>query len=236
MGKKLSYEEVKNYIESKGCKLISKEYKNCDTKIDIQCKCGKIYQRRFYNFKVGFIQCPDCYRKETSKRVAIPKEEIIKRLKTAGYKLIDSQLKGGDQEITILCDKGHIYTTRLNKFTSGRRCPYCSSSTGEKRIKDFLDNRGIEYQREYTFEDLRGKGGNKLRFDFAIMNNGVLKMLIEYDGKQHFEYTPLFKDNSIIQEHDNMKNIYCEKHNIPLLRINYKDFCHIEDILIENKI
>lgn len=37
MARKLSYEEVKKYIESKGCILKSKEYKGGKNKILIQC-------------------------------------------------------------------------------------------------------------------------------------------------------------------------------------------------------
>ena len=45
------YIEVKNFIESKGNKLISTEYKNNKVNLKIQCKCGEIFNRTFGDFK-----------------------------------------------------------------------------------------------------------------------------------------------------------------------------------------
>ena len=47
----LTYDDVKNFIESKNCKLLSSEYKNNTTPLKIQCKCGEIFYRKFNTFK-----------------------------------------------------------------------------------------------------------------------------------------------------------------------------------------
>lgn len=39
-----------------------------------------------------------------------------------------------------------------------------------------------EFSTQYTFSDLKGIGGKRLRFDFAIFSNGKLKSLIEFNG------------------------------------------------------
>lgn len=52
--KSFTYEEVKKFIEvesDSGCKLLSREYKNCDTKMLLQCKCGENFESDFSNFK-----------------------------------------------------------------------------------------------------------------------------------------------------------------------------------------
>ena len=51
MNKQDRYIEVKNFIESKGNKLISTEYKNNKVNLKIQCKCGEIFNRTFGDFK-----------------------------------------------------------------------------------------------------------------------------------------------------------------------------------------
>ena len=48
---KLNYKDVKRYIESKGCKLLSKEYINNETKLHIQCSCGTEFYRDFTHYK-----------------------------------------------------------------------------------------------------------------------------------------------------------------------------------------
>ena len=67
----------------------------------------------------------------------------------------------------------------------------------------------------------------KYYFDFGILDgDNQLKYLIEFDGIQHFfknnqfgqEKEASFKRN---QERDRVKNDYCIKNNIPLIRIPY---------------
>jgi hypothetical protein len=79
---------------------------------------------------------------------------------------------------------------------------------------------------------LKGVGGLPLRFDFAIMENNNLKMLIEYDGKQHFEIA--FDDEKSFtrtQIHDKMKNDFTKENDIPLCRIPYTEYERIPDII-----
>ena len=61
MGKKLSYQEVKEYIESYGCELLSEKYVNNEAKLRIKCKCGNIFEKSYINFKHGGQrQCVKC--------------------------------------------------------------------------------------------------------------------------------------------------------------------------------
>ena len=46
-----NYLYVKQYIESFGNKLLSNEYINNETKLEIQCKCGEVFYRTFTIFK-----------------------------------------------------------------------------------------------------------------------------------------------------------------------------------------
>lgn len=52
MPRKLTYKEVKHYIEvesESGCTLLSKEYKNANTNLELKCKCGDISFSSFSN-------------------------------------------------------------------------------------------------------------------------------------------------------------------------------------------
>lgn len=99
----------------------------------------------------------------------------------------------------------------------------CLKSRGELLISEILNKYNISFQKEYSFPDL--KAINRLRFDFAIMQNNILK-LIEFDGEQHYttkeEWWNTQEYVNLLKEHDNQKNEYCIQHNIPLLRLNYK--------------
>ena len=69
MGKrKYNYEIVKEYIEKYNYKLLSKEYKNNRTPLEMKCEKGHIFKCSFDNFKKG-NRCPKC--KSTKGQVKI---------------------------------------------------------------------------------------------------------------------------------------------------------------------
>lgn len=121
----------------------------------------------------------------------------------------------------------------------GSGCPLCSNiSNGEKRIKSILNEMKIYYDSQKTFDDCRYE--QRLRFDFYIPK---YKLLIEYDGIQHFKSINFFGGINALNEYnkkDIIKNEYAAKNNIPLLRIPYTKFNSIEseikDFLNKNNI
>lgn len=95
-------------------------------------------------------------------------------------------------------------------------------SSGEEYINGLLNKFNIDFIPQYKFDDCKLK--YTLRFDFAIIENQEVLGLIKYDGKQHFEPIEFFGGESGFkktQERDEIKNTYCETHNIPLLRLPY---------------
>ena len=60
-------------------------------------------------------------------------------------------------------------------------------SKSEVVIAEFLSKNNIKHLQEYSFDDLRNKSGNLLRFDFAILDkSNDVRALIEYQGAQHY--------------------------------------------------
>ena len=95
-------------------------------------------------------------------------------------------------------------------------------------IENILNNLDVIYNKEVVDPLLVKETNKKLRFDFAIYNlDGSINRYIEFDGRQHFygpdtNYWGHSKDNlETIRERDILKNNFCLKHNIPLVRIPY---------------
>lgn len=136
-------------------------------------------------------------------------------------------------------DCGHTWSaTPRVRARQGCDCPKCASSKGEKRISLFLDNKKIKYKQEYTFDDCINIC--KLRFDFAVFNNdNNLICLIEYDGEAHDnpisfgckDEKKVLKNFKNTKKRDKIKDNYCKKNKIPLIRIHYTKFNEIENIL-----
>lgn len=87
------------------------------------------------------------------------------------------------------------------------------------KIQSYLIRNKIKFIEDKTFPDLKYK--NKLRCDIYLPQ---YNSIIEYDGNQHFRYTPKFHfkyeryETSIIR--DQIKNKYAKDNKIHLLRIS----------------
>lgn len=114
----------------------------------------------------------------------------------------------------------------------------CITSVNESKIAKMLDALGITYIQQYSFEDLtKERKCDRLYFDFAIFNNNTLIYLIEYDGIQHFDSRGNHwgKQENFQKTHENdlIKNAYCFKNNIPLIRIPYNKPYNLKDLKLE---
>ena len=113
----------------------------------------------------------------------------------------------------------------------------CVSSKGEEKIAQFLFQNEISFIREFKFKDLfMNREQDQLRFDFAIFKNKQLFLLIEYQGKQHYQDDGGYMGGENFQKiikRDQKKKEYCKANNYKLLEISYKDYANIETILKE---
>lgn len=119
---------------------------------------------------------------------------------------------------------GNEFVTLPAKVNLGyvTSCGCAVQSSYERHIKHFLEELNVEFIEQYSFKDC--KNTYSLRFDFAILQNGSLLYLVEYDGEQHFRPIEWFGGMTNFrkqQNRDKIKNEYCLSHNIPLLRIPY---------------
>ena len=72
--KRKTYEEVKSYIESFGYKLLSTEYINSDSSLEVICDRGHAFRTSWHRFKRG-DRCFECWKRNYT-------EEEIKEFKT----------------------------------------------------------------------------------------------------------------------------------------------------------
>lgn len=81
----LDFDYVKNYIETKGAKLLSDKYENAKTKLNIQCRCGTKFKANFDKIKFrDKIRCNVC-----SKKTSNPELVIGKKLKQLNLEYIE---------------------------------------------------------------------------------------------------------------------------------------------------
>lgn len=168
--------------------------------------------------------------------------EYRKYLKEIRYKITSVNLE--DVISKLEKDKVNLKMTQTTlilfnktiKYLKGKRKTKTkeqTESSGERKIRKYLRDKGINFIQEKEFLDLINPKTNcKLRFDFYLPDFNIV---IEFDGKQHFEQTEKFdktkKDFKSRVYRDELKNKYCKSKNIKLIRISYKDYYIVDDIL-----
>lgn len=170
-------------------------------------------------------------------QLRVSQSEYKERLERmhGGRLLPISEYKGYKRKVTVRClDCGKKTTKAAGLFIFyGAGCNYCTNkSNGERDISLMLGAMGLDYKREFSFEDL--KRTRNLRFDFAVFKDGDLDFLIEVDGEQHFRPVELFGGVGSFEEQvikDAMKNAYAEDNGIKLLRVRY-DQLHVAEEMI----
>ena len=214
------------------------EIQTVNTKIKYVCPKHGEQKRRVHLFAYGDHGCPKC--KIDNQRLSI--DEIQQTINQMGCKILNpyDYIDNTTKNLKISCPTcGNMFITSYNSFFATRskhpqRCPDCSKfeSMGEYQIRMFLEKYNIKYIFQHTFDDCKDK--KVLPFDFYLPD---YNKIIEYDGEQHFFSIPFgghedFEhDVEYIQRHDEIKNEYCKRNGILIIRIPYYNYKNIHDIL-----
>lgn len=193
-------------------------YVNNRTKLIIICPIHGEYRiSPSHHYKGhGCTNCSNNYRRSNEEFI-----KICNELHSGKYLYELVKFTSLKKKIKILCKEHGEFFQNAGHHINGHGCPMCSSSHGEKYIKEFLDANLINYKKEKKFELCKNNTGNKLRFDFYLPD---YNLCIEYDGKQHFECNEYFggeKAFSKLRENDEIKNQFCKLNGIELLRVKY---------------
>lgn len=210
--------------------IVIGEYVNSSTKIAIQhAACGSKFESTPNSFLRG-TRCPECAgnKKKTTEQF----KQKVYDLEGDTYRVLGMYInnKTKIQMKHNICEK--TYFVAPEKFIDGRRCPNCNYSNGEMKIMAWLERHNIKFKTQHTFNDCRYI--NELKFDFAIFRENTLICVIEFDGRQHFEPVDLFGGEQSFKStilRDGIKNNYCEKNKIPIIRIPYWKENNIDSVL-----
>lgn len=207
------------------------EYKNYHSKILIKHNvCGYEYEVRPGHFITTGRRCPKC--NGGVRREGYNLNEHVYEFSNGEYEVL-SEYKNTKTHVLMkhnIC--GTSWEVRPDNFFSGKGCPTCNESLGEREIRKYLIENNISFQSQYKFDDCRNE--RSLPFDFAILNEEEVICLIEFQGEQHYREVDYFGGKEGLAKrirNDNIKLQYCKSRNIPLLTIKYDE--DVEDKLDE---
>lgn len=212
--------------------------------------CGNSFYMRPADFLFNNQRCPTCSRVQGAGKTTKKHDEFVQEVEKIHGKvyIFLEQYERSNKHISIKhieCDQVfEIVPTSLlrNKdyYKGGICCPFCSKGAtgGERKIIDVLLENNIKFKTQYSFNELKRE--TYLRFDFAIFDDhNDLIYLIEYDGEQHFFPVDFAGKGvewaegqfEIVKENDKLKDDFCSKNKIELIRIPYWEKANIDKII-----
>lgn len=122
---KWNYESVKNYIESLGFILISKEFKNIREKLLYKDKENYFYMATLDALKVN----KKSYKFHKSNPYVIQNIKLWLKLNGKLYELLSDKYENNNKYLRFKClkeDCEEIFEAKWSKIISNRGCPFCA--------------------------------------------------------------------------------------------------------------
>ena len=137
MPTKLTYEQVKENLKSKGLTLLTKEYINTLQKLEILCPLHGQQTVTAKQIRLGG-GCFDCGQeiKVAHRRLSI--DFIGKEVERAGYELLSTEYKSGKHPLLMKCPKHGEFKAPYDSIKGGHGCRDCGyESVGDKKRTPF---------------------------------------------------------------------------------------------------
>lgn len=190
-----------NYI------LLDNEYINCNTKMKFICS-NHIEKGVQMNTVANIINnhhiCKYCSYDQMRNDRVLGKDILSKLCESKKVTYSGQYTKNHETVVKYFCKKHEnngIQEMSLTHFKqSVVPCRYCNISSGEFKISEFLNKHNIFYENEKIFDDCRDI--KPLRFDFYLPK---YNLVIEYDGKQHFEPVKFWNGNDAEEKYNKTK-------------------------------
>lgn len=211
--------------------------KNGRTAWYCRCDCGNEKIVISKSLKDGNTKSCGCYHKEVVGK-QFSKDITNQRFGNLVALEPTEDRKHGSVVWKCLCDCGNYhYTTAELLLRENTQSCGCIRSRGNAKINSILQQSNYSFSKEYfVFID-----NIRYAFDFAIFEDNKIKCFIEYDGILHFEQDSYHGWNNSknwkkTHLNDEIKNNYCQKNNIPLIRIPYTELNKIDLKYLQERI
>jgi hypothetical protein len=206
-------------------KCLSEKYVDAYSKLKWECSEGHTWETTPNKIINEYQWCSKCRKKHTSDYRKPSFNELNTIAKQHGGTLVSKEYKNIDTPLKWKCSKGHIFESTLWSIKKhGRWCPKCNLYNKENLSRNIIELfTGKQFSKikpKWCKNDLTGA---LLELDGY---NKELKLAFEYNGKQHYEYDPVFfhKNMQVFDEQeyrDFIKIKQCHKNNVNLMIIPY---------------
>lgn len=197
-----------------------------------ECKEEHIVETSYASLYMGH-GCIYCYgnnKRELSHYQEIGKELEIKYILDYIPENSDTRINGWE------CKEKHVFESSYGNIRdNSERCPQCPKPPGssyERRMEILLNDYEYKFQTQFSLLNFP-----RYKYDFIIYHNDK-KVLVEIEGRQHFEYIPHFHETEEYYQKRRNDDIIKTKNALnagyKLIRLDYQYLDKIDDLsLIE---
>lgn len=224
---------VRNEFSKRGYEIIEYTYKNNMSRMNCYDKDGYIVKVSYESFSHNVKQY-NRFSVYCNEENYLYNVNHFIELNNMNCKVIDYKKGRITSQTFVLCECscGNKFWVDFNYWHRSKkeRCNKCVNSMSGLELKtmNWLQENNVVFIQQYKFKNCKHK--RCLPFDFYLPEYNIC---IEVDGQQHYGDSSLryFKNGKLdekdfneIKMRDNIKNEYCLKNNIKLIRIPYYSF------------
>lgn len=225
---RLSVDDVRREIESKNCKLISREYKNNRENLEIEFECGHVGYMSLYAFQQG--QRCKCDSKIRFKKTIEEKtrNKILEFAYSIGFEILsfENDFASYDNDLTYRCQNGHVETRGTREFLSNKNCRICTqikvseSQRGSKGnnwkggrdvLRKYLKNKITQWKKD-SIENcnyrcvITGERFDHVHHLYPF--NSIVQDALEELGLEKYEFVGEYSDEELSPIIDKVKEIH----------------------------
>jgi len=217
----LKIEDLQILAVKRGGQLLSKRYVNAQQPLKWKCAKGHLWKAPPGALKYRNNWCLIC---SGSQKLTI--KDLIKVAKSRNGKFLSKAYKNINSKYKWECAEGHTWSATANSVKNGGTwCPKCVFFYNEEVCRTTFEQLFNRKFKKAKPEWLRNTQGFKMELDGYCKSLGIA---FEYHGSQHFVSSHYYfaknKENlSRRIDKDREKELICEKKNVKLFIITYKD-------------
>lgn len=166
------------------------DIKNARSHVPLKCNCcGYSWNPTIFGHINNGNGCPKCSKKlQYTLSQFLSKAKEIHGEKYDYSQITEDDIKNNKSRVPLKCNCcAHSWSPKIaDHINSESGCPKCIFSKGELECERVLKTLSCKFITQFELESLKKK-----RYDFMFEHENK-KYILEYDGEQHFEFTPYF--------------------------------------------
>ena len=212
----------------KNGKCLSKEYKGAEGPLLWECGMRHKWKTSYHSINKG-TWCPFCNKRK-------PKTiKDAKRIATKNKgKCLSIEINGNNKKhLRWQCYCGYEWMASYNNVSRGTWCPKCNKNNKtEQKVREIFEKVFKKPFIKCKILDLKSNLGWPLEFDGYCEE---LKIAFEYDGEFHFKPWDDTRPETLQKTlaNDALKNEWCLKQGIKLIRIPYTEKRELEQYILK---